>query len=244
MYRALAIAVLLAAEAFLPSLEAQMRTMQGPGVTARISVGPRFRAVQPPPPGRFGVMSPRPFGRRAIFVGPAAFRHDLRFNIFFGNSCFTTPFFDPFFCQQFFFRNRFLFAQPVFLPYPVYTAPYYQVAEQTPATVADREGDLAREVGRLRDEVERLRDEQVSREQARQAALQPRPAVEDKTATTILVFRDGRRSEVQNYAIVGQTLWVFSEQRARKIPVSDLDLAATKKANAERGVEFLLPGLR
>jgi len=84
----------------------------------------------------------------------------------------------------------------------------------------------------------------VSREEARQAALQPRPRVEDKTSTTILVFRDGRRSEVQNYAIVGQTLWVFSEQRARKILVSDLDLAATKKANAERGVEFLLPGLR
>src|SRR5712691_8738140 len=177
MYRALAIAVLLAAAAALPSLEAQMRTMQPPGVTARIGVGPRFRAVQPPPPGRFGVMRPRPFGRRASFVGPVAFRHNLRFSIFFGNSCFTSPFFDPFFCRQFFFRNRFLFAQPVFLPYPVYTAPYYQVAEQTPTTVMDRASDLAREVDRLTGEVERLREEQVSREQARQAAPQARPSV-------------------------------------------------------------------
>lgn len=33
-------------------------------------------------------------------------------------------------CREFFFRNRFLFAQPVFLPSPVYTAPpYYQGAE-------------------------------------------------------------------------------------------------------------------
>ena len=128
------------------------------------------------------------------------------------------------------------------MPYPVYTAPpYYPVAEQTPAAVADRESDLTREVDRLRDEVERLREEQVSREEARQAALQPRPPVEDKTATTILVFRDGRRSEVQNYAIVGQTLWVFSEQRARKVPVSDLDVNATKKVNADRGVEFRPP---
>ena len=85
-------------------------------------------------------MSPRPFGRRAVFVGPVGFRHNLRFSIFFGNSCFTSSFFDPFFCQQFFFRNRFLFAQPVFLPYPVYTAPYYQVAEQTPSTVAYQGG--------------------------------------------------------------------------------------------------------
>ena len=240
MYRALAIAVLLAAAAFLPSLEAQMRTMQLPAGTARISVGPRFRAVQPPP-GRFGVMSPGPFGRRALFVRPVAFRHNSRFNIFFGNSCFTSRFFDPFFCQQFFFRNRFLFAQPVFLPYPVYTAPYYQGAEQTPSTVAYRESDLPRQVERLTDEVERLREEEASREQAQQAVLKPRPSVDEKATTTILVFRDGRRNEVKNFAIVGQTLWVFTEQRARKIPVSDLNVEATKEINAGRGVDLRLP---
>jgi len=129
----------------------------------------------------------------------------------------------------------------VFLPYPVYTAPYYQVAEQTPSTVAYQGGDLSRQVERLTDEVERLREEQASREQARQAALQPRPSVEDKAARTILVFRDGRRSEVKNFAIVGQTLWVFTEQRARKIPVSDLNVEATKEVNAGRGVDFRLP---
>jgi hypothetical protein len=106
---------------------------------------------------------------------------------------------------------------------------------------ADRESDLAREIDRLRDEVERMREEQLSREQARQAAPQPRPSVEDKPAPTILVFRDGRRSEAQNFAIVGQTLWVFTVQRARKIPVSDLDLEATKEVNADRGVDFRLP---
>ena len=240
MHRVPAIAVFLAAAAFLPSLEAQMRTMQRPAGTARISVGPRFRAVQSPP-GRFGVMSPGPFGRRALFVRPVAFRHNSRFNIFFGNSCFTSPFFDPFFCHQFFFRNRFLFAQPVFLPYPVYTAPYYQGAEQTPSTVAYQGGDLPRQVERLTDEVERLREEQASREQARQAALQPRPSAEDEAAPTILVFRDGRRSEVKNFAIVGKTVWVFTEQRARKIPVSDLNVEATKAVNTGRGVDFRLP---
>jgi hypothetical protein len=168
------------------------------------------------------------------------FPNHFRFSVFFGNSCFTDPFFDPFFCQQFLFRNRFLFAQPVFLPYPVYTAPYSQVVEQTPSTVADRGSDLARELERLTDEVGRLRAEQAAREQAR-LTPPPRPSAEENLPTTILVFRDGHRSEVRNYALVGQTLWVFTEQRAQKIPVSDLDVEATRKVNAGRGVEVPLP---
>jgi hypothetical protein len=240
MYRVPAIAVLSAAAAFLPSLEGQMRTIQRPNVPARINVSPRFRAAQPSP-GRFGVMNPRPFGRGALFVGTLAFRHHSRFRGFFGNPCFTDPFSNPFFCRHFLFRNRFLFTQPVILPYPVYTASYYQVAQETPSKVADREGDLALEVDQLREEVERLRHEEVSHAQARQAALQPRPSVEEKIATTILVFHDGHPSEVQNYAIVGPTLWVFTEQRAQKMSVSNLDVEATKKLNAGRGVDFRLP---
>jgi hypothetical protein len=238
MYRVPAIAVFLAAAAFPPSLEGQMRAIQRPSVPVRISVGPRFRAGQPLP-GGFGVISRRPV-RQALFVGPVAFRHHSHFRVFFGNSCFTGPFFDPFFCRQFFFPNRFLFAQPAFLPYPIYPAPSYQ-AEQSPAATEDRERDLAREIDRLRDEVERMREEQLSHEQARQAALQPRPSVEEKAPTVILVFRDGHRSEIQNYAVVGQTLWMFTEQQARKIPISNLDVEATNKVNADRDVEFRLP---
>jgi len=55
--------------------------------------------------------------------------------------------------------------------------------------------------------------------------------------------RNGHRSEVQNYGIVGQTLWAFTEQHARKYPISDLDLPATKAANEQRGVEFVVPEL-
>ena len=59
---------------------------------------------------------------------------------------------------------------------------------------------------------------------------------------TVLVFRDQHQQEVQNYAIVGQTLWNFSAQHTQKIPLSDLDLVATAKANDERGVDFRVPG--
>ena len=58
---------------------------------------------------------------------------------------------------------------------------------------------------------------------------------------TVLVFRDQHQQEVENYAIVGQTLWNVSAQRKQKIPLADLDLQATVKANDDRGVSFKVP---
>lgn len=59
--------------------------------------------------------------------------------------------------------------------------------------------------------------------------------------TTILVFRDQHKQEVQNYAIVGQMLWTFAPQHTQKIPLTDLDIPATTKANDERGITFRVP---
>ena len=58
---------------------------------------------------------------------------------------------------------------------------------------------------------------------------------------TVLVFRDQHKQEIRNYAIVGQTLWSFGSPRTEKIPLPDLDLAATTKANDDRGLTFRLP---
>jgi hypothetical protein len=57
---------------------------------------------------------------------------------------------------------------------------------------------------------------------------------------TVLVFRDGHKQEVNNYAIMGQTVYVF-DTRTQKIALGDLDVPATIKANDDRGVEFQLP---
>jgi hypothetical protein len=59
---------------------------------------------------------------------------------------------------------------------------------------------------------------------------------------TVLVFKDGRHSDVLNYAIVGDTLFDFEQGRTRKIQLADLDLEATQKANDDRGVDFKIPG--
>jgi hypothetical protein len=69
---------------------------------------------------------------------------------------------------------------------------------------------------------------------------QPEPG-EVSTPPTVLVFRDQGRQDVQNYAIVGQTLWNFAPQRTQKIPLAELDLPATTKLNDERGVDFHIP---
>ncbi len=73
----------------------------------------------------------------------------------------------------------------------------------------------------------------------RAASSDPQPS--SMVPPTVLVFRDQRQQEIQNYAIVGQTLWNFTPGRTQKIPLSNLDLAATAKANDDRGVTFRVP---
>lgn len=59
--------------------------------------------------------------------------------------------------------------------------------------------------------------------------------------STVLIYKDGRHSDVLNYAIVGDTLFDFGNGRARKILLADLDLPATRRANDDRGVDFQVP---
>lgn len=93
-----------------------------------------------------------------------------------------------------------------------------------------------------------LRQEEADRDQDLYARSDPAPRPVTREADdgpvlpdTVLVFRDQHKQDVRNYAIVGQTLWNFSQQRTEKIPLSDLDLPATAKANDERGLTFRVP---
>jgi hypothetical protein len=67
-----------------------------------------------------------------------------------------------------------------------------------------------------------------------ESAVQPQP-------TTVLVFRDGHKLEVHNYAIQGDMLYNLSEEGPRKIALADLDVDATVRANDDRGVQFSIP---
>jgi len=65
----------------------------------------------------------------------------------------------------------------------------------------------------------------------------PEPA----QAPTLLVFKDGHKLEVGNYAILGATLFDLTPGHPRKVALADLDLEATRKLNEDRGVVFQLP---
>ena len=60
---------------------------------------------------------------------------------------------------------------------------------------------------------------------------------------TLLVFKDGHKLEVGNYAIVGATLFDLTPGHPRHVQLADLDLSSTQKQNDDRGVNFQLPQL-
>jgi hypothetical protein len=67
------------------------------------------------------------------------------------------------------------------------------------------------------------------------------PGPADQSPPTVLVFKDGHELEVENYAIVGNTLFDLTEGHRRKVALADLDLTATSKENDDRGIDFHLP---
>lgn len=85
---------------------------------------------------------------------------------------------------------------------------------------------------------------QPQRETPRPATPAPGPAFavsKENGTPTIFVFKDGNRTEAHNFAIVGGTLWVYTDEEAKKYAVSYIDVPATTAANAARGNKFQMP---
>jgi hypothetical protein len=67
-----------------------------------------------------------------------------------------------------------------------------------------------------------------------------------KLPPAVLVFRDGHEEQVTRYVVQGNVLSTSADywrtgSWSRKIPISELDVPATVKLNAERGSTFTLP---
>jgi hypothetical protein len=75
------------------------------------------------------------------------------------------------------------------------------------------------------------------------AAAQANVAAQPGAAepTSVLIFRDGHQLEVQNYAIVGDTLYDLTPGHPRKIALTSIDVPATVQANDDRGITFRVP---
>ncbi len=179
-----------------------------------------------------------------------------------GWDCCSGPFIAPFQGTGFrghHFRNHHRFpigeltpaVIPYFVPYPVpyddYTEEEYnptidRASSPVPLPVYERgpwyrEGPATRYLPPEPPPVH----SQASPKEAPPAVPEPIVEVVQQPAT-VLVYKDGHKQEVQNYAIVGDTLFAFSGNRSHKIQLADLDLAATRKTNDDRGVEFRIPG--
>jgi hypothetical protein len=87
-------------------------------------------------------------------------------------------------------------------------------------------------------------EEQAAPQQhAPQQRSAPVAAPQQEDAVTI-IFNDGRAPEtIHNYALTRTDLYVVGG-RIRDIPLAQIDLAATEKANRDNGVDFHLPTLR
>jgi hypothetical protein len=72
-------------------------------------------------------------------------------------------------------------------------------------------------------------------------AVQSENPPEPPQPPTTLVFKDGHQLEIENYAIVSQTLYDLTPGHPRKIALTDLDLPSTQKQNDDHGVTFDLP---
>lgn len=145
----------------------------------------------------------------------------------------------------------FVYGYPLWGSYGDYGYPYDSGAADSFAGVDDDVRRLSAQVDQLSAELARVREEQALREDQRGRETGSRPAHQESgasaqppdqsqpVAATTLVFRDGTRQETRNYAILGQTLWIFSGERARRLPLSSLDLDATRAINEANGTDFL-----
>lgn len=135
-----------------------------------------------------------------------------------------------------------VYAVPV--PYAVEWGTPYNVDEtsaedpdsndQGGPTIFDRRGDGAASY------ISPVRNVPLSRA----AAQQGDPSAPDPEAAqepTLLVFKDGHKLELGNYAIIGVTLFDLTPGHARKVALADLDLEATRRQNDERGISFQVP---
>jgi len=96
---------------------------------------------------------------------------------------------------------------------------------------------LSEQIQKLSAQVEQLRSEQQQTATAPVAAQQvPRDA--PPVAPITVILRDGQCLQVASYAVMNQVFWDFSQQPARRIPVANIDVAASTKATEATGAEF------
>ncbi len=149
---------------------------------------------------------------------------------------------------------------PVYVPgyvYPIYPYGYSEEIlqqDEEPVAAAPEPEPPARTIFERRSTIEDSGAEAAALNDSQKQPAAPSSAAEAGTKSsarqspddllpgTVLVFRDGSRKEVHDYAIMGGNLFDLDTAHVmKKIPLAMLDLDATRKENDENGVDFRLP---
>ena len=230
--------MLVVALLFAPALMAQLHGLP-PTAT---SLGPGGRVVSPLPPtatsiGPAGLGNHGGFGRSGpAFIGRPGLGHHHHHN------------------------GNFVGGFPLYFPWgvPVMVAPYdlndnaYDSEEevqydQAPAPTVFERGFRNLPPRRYPDRADDVDDYSTPARAAEAAPAAPAPgsSTSSKPASpppaSVLIFKDGRKVQVENYAIVGETLYDFTPGHQRKVQLSQLDLKATTDANEDLGLDFQVP---
>lgn len=146
------------------------------------------------------------------------------------------------------FRSHFRYPYYAYgYPYYGYYSPLWWDSYNSSYDRSDDDNYVAQrqtlqQVDELSQQIQDLREERQYA-QAQPAPAQPArvEAKNDPSMSVVLVFLDKRIQEVKNYAIANEKVVVFDDHHIKKIPLADIDLAATQKLNDERGVDFQVP---
>ncbi len=74
--------------------------------------------------------------------------------------------------------------------------------------------------------------------QQQQFAPYPDPAPAPPSTPIVLILKNGQKLEVENYAIMNGMFWVFTKQTSKRIPLANIDIAASVKATEDSGGSF------
>ncbi|HYM74784.1 MAG TPA: hypothetical protein VE377_02305 [Candidatus Dormibacteraeota bacterium] len=223
-----ALLTVLATSLLLIPAQAQINgapaSVTSPGFGGRPINGPRASVTSLGPQG----FAPGP---RAVFTAPGPdgiHRDGRRHHHRNGNGEFATPF---------------LYAVPV--PYAVDATAVDEDSQandddaeyQGGPTVFDRRGSGSRSYVPPVKDATTAHAAENSSGTSDAAPADPEPPL----PPTLLVFKDGHKLEIGNYAIVGATLFDLTPGHPRRIALADLDLDATRRQNDDRGITFQLP---
>ena len=135
------------------------------------------------------------------------------------------------------------------LPYAFVGAPLFlpnvdaSYAAETPPEAAAppaEQSDLSDQIKRLTTQIQDLQD-QINRGSAPQppiAAENEEPDTAAMAPPISIVTKNGQTIETGNYAVIGGMFWDLSSEPARKIQLTSIDIAASRRATEAHGAEF------